>query len=432
MNIDGLGASGEGVGTFEGMRVFVDGALPGEKVKARLTLVKKTYAKGKVVDIIAASSERVKPPCPFYDRCGGCQIMHLNYPGQLKIKRQRVFDALERIGGFRSPVVNECLPSPQTFGYRNKIQLPVQMPKIGLFERGSHNLVEIDHCLIHCDLGEEIFRHVSKRAEELPTHLKYILIRSSSARREGLVIFVTKEKTQGSLSEIANELMNECPLIKGVVQNINPKGNNVILGESYSILCGSGFIHDEICEMMFKVSPASFFQVNPHQAEHVYNKVREFAGCRSGDRIVDAYCGVGTLSLILSKHVKEVVGIECVSQAIQDARENAEKNGISNCRFICRETEKALKEFKDADIVILNPPRKGCAPEVIQTLNHTRPAHIVYLSCDPATLARDLKQFEGYSMDAVQPFDMFPQTAHVETLVKMSLTQSPNGMADSK
>jgi 23S rRNA (uracil1939-C5)-methyltransferase len=423
LDIHGLGSSGEGVGSFEGMRVFVDGALPGERVKAKLDLVKKTYAKGRAVEIIAASNQRVEPPCPYYDRCGGCQIMHLAYPGQLAIKRQRVRDALERIGGFKDAAVNECLPSPREFGYRNKIQLPAQRSNgrltVGLFERRTHNLVEIDHCMIHCGLGEEIYSHVLTKLKKLPESLRYILIRSSSGKQEGLVIFVTQNKDCGALQGVAEELMNECPSIKGVVQNINPKDNNVILGDSYKTLKGKSYIHDTICGLTFKVSPASFYQVNPYQAEYVYNKVVEFADCRTADRIVDAYCGVGTLSLILAKQAKEVVGIECVPQAIEDAVENGKRNGVSNCRFICKPTEKALKEFNNADTVILNPPRKGCDAAVIETLNQTRPKRIVYLSCDPATLARDLKLLEGYSLDSIQPFDMFPQTAHVETLVKL-------------
>ncbi len=417
-SIDNFGSSGEGVGTFEGRRVFIEGALPGETVTAKMTLIKKTYAKGVATQVLTASPERVIAPCPYYDRCGGCQLMHLNYPAQLEMKRRRVKDALERIGGFQNSHVEQVVPSPRDFSYRNKIQLPVQGPRIGLYERGTHELVDIEHCLIHSDLGESVYRPIRSLFRELEfdqgCEIRHILVKSAVHTGQVLVVVVTEGPPSSKLQKFADRLLGALPAVKGVVHNLNKKGSNVVLGDHYQTLAGQNFVRDEICGMLFHVSPASFFQVNPFQAEALYRHVLGLIA--PGLTVVDAYCGVGTLSLLASKKARRVIGIEVVPDAIEDAKRNAELNGVKNVDFHCLPVEKALQELRQGDVVILNPPRKGCAPKVISTLLSRRPQSIIYVSCDPATLARDLSLLEGYRLLSVQPFDMFPQTAHVETV----------------
>jgi len=424
LSIDNLGSSGEGVGSYHGLRVFVDGALPGENVEAEVTTVKKTYAKGVLKTILTPSPDRVSPPCPYFDRCGGCQLMHLSYEAQLRLKQQRVIDAFKRIGGFKGIIVNPCIPSPEPFGYRNKIQLPVQGDplKIGLYERRSHELVDIDACLIHCQLGESIFQHVRqllKKSTIIPYcsqsgrgELRHVLIKSAVNRGQALVVFVTNGKASPALKARAKALYDKLDTVKGVVQNINRSRSNVILGKHYQTLEGEGTIEETICDLKFTVSPASFFQVNVHQAESLYQHVTQAA--QSARFVIDAYCGVGTLSLLLSAQAEKVIGIESVPEAIQDAQKNAAANGITNAEFFCQPVEKALDTLSQGDVVILNPPRKGCAPEVIDAIHQER---VIYVSCDPATCARDLSRLKGYTINSIQPFDMFPQTAHVETVV---------------
>lgn len=421
LRIDNLGSSGEGVGSYHGFRVFVDGALPEETVEAKISLVKKSYAIGTIQKILKASPHRIKAPCIYYDRCGGCQLMHLDYQTQLKLKQQRVIDAFERIGGFKNVSVNPCIPSTHEFSYRNKIQLPVQNGiEIGLYEKRSHRLVDIDQCLIHCDLGESIFYHV-KRLINGDEKIRHVLIKSAVNKNEALVVFVTGGAPSKELIELAHRLYEASPSVKGVIHNVNREQNNVILGKKYHTLIGSDSIEETLGGLIFKVSPASFFQVNVHQAEALYQYALEQAAISENDVVVDAYCGVGTLSCHLALRAKKVIGIEAIPEAIQDARINAEKNGRFNAEFLCKPVEKALETLEKGHIVVLNPPRKGCMPEVIEALVKNRPNKIIYISCDPATCARDLKLLE-YNIQSVQPFDMFPQTAHVETVVMLDRT----------
>jgi len=433
-----LGSAGEGVGYIEGFTVFVEGALPGEKVKVQITEAKRTYAKGKLLSVIAPSPDRVVPPCPVFGRCGGCQIMHLSYEKQLEIKQQRVLDALTRIGHLKSVNVEPCLPSPHPFGYRNKIQLPVSGKPgeihIGLYARKSHDVIDIERCFIHCRLGEVVFQHMKQllQASSIApycqeTHqgeLRHVLIRTAVQQNKVLVIFVTNGPASTELIQIGKALMQQCPEVKGVIGNSNQRQDNVILGNKYVTLAGEPSIKETLSGLTFKVSPASFFQVNTFQAENLYQIAIAFADLKKDQKALDAYCGVGTLTLQIAQHVKEVKGIECIPQAIEDANENAKQNGIHNANFICSTVEAAITTIKDIDVVFLNPPRKGCEESVLKAIGEIRPKTLIYISCDPATLARDISRLQpyGYHLEKAQPLDMFPQTSHVETIAKLSLT----------
>lgn len=436
LSIKSLGHHGEGVGHYDGFAIFIDGALPGELVEAKVTSCQKRYAKGKLLNVLSASPDRTPPPCPLFERCGGCQIMHLSYQKQLETKRQRVIDAFERIGQFKGIAVEPCIASPSPLAYRNKIQMPVRNTPngeviFGLYAKGSHNLVEVDYCEIHCPLGEKIFQAAasiikksSLRAYDPASRqgeLRHLLIKSAQQTQEGLVILVTHGPKTADLVAIGEKLIQSCPEVKGVVHNRNERGDNVILGEDYTLLAGSLSIEEQLCGLTFKISPASFFQVNPMQAENMYEQAIAFAGLTGTETVLDAYCGVGTLALIFAKKAKKVIGIDCVGAAIEDAMENGKLNGIDNAEFLCGDVKRKVKDLADIDLVLLNPPRQGCEAEVLQQVHAVNPQVIIYISCDPATLARDLSILMplGYTVETVQPFDMFPQTAHVETVVKL-------------
>lgn len=406
--IDNLGASGEGVGKLDGFTIFVDGALPGEQVTAQLYKKEKRYAKGKLLSIYSPSPARVEPPCPVFERCGGCQLMHLDYSEQLRIKRQRVVDAFQRIGKIEAHI-EPCLPSPSPLSYRNKIQVPVKEGKIGFYARSSNDLIDVPSCQIHCPLGEQIYREARKILQGAT--LKALIIKSALSTQEALIILVTKQDCTAWVKKLM-----QIPHVKGVVQNLNDREDNVVLGKDFVLLAGEGVITEILCGLRFKVSPASFFQVNPAQAERLYAKALEAAALNGTEVVLDAYCGVGTLSLMFAKQAAQVIGVECVPEAVQDAQENAEVNGIANVQFYHAATEDFLQREGKVDVLILNPPRKGCDPKVLEAVNRFHPSKVLYISCDPATLARDLALLKGYRIKGVHPFDMFPQTAHVETL----------------
>ncbi|MCB1118525.1 MAG: 23S rRNA (uracil(1939)-C(5))-methyltransferase RlmD [Chlamydiia bacterium] len=418
ITITSLGASGEGVGSLDGLKVFVDGALPGEVVKIELTTQKKTYAKAKLLEVIEPSPHRVTPPCPHYEPCGGCQLMHLSYPEQLNMKRQRVVDALQRIGHLNVEVLR-CLPSPDDFHYRNKVQCPYQQHTLGFFSRGTHTVTPIESCLIHCEQGEEIYQLVKNALAHTPLDtLRFVLIRSALATQESLLIFVLN-KPDPRLKQLITKIQH--PNLVGIVQNINPKKDNTVLGKGFKTLSGRDFLTETIGDLTFHISPESFFQVNPRQAENLYTQAIASANLSPSDTVLDAYCGVGTLSLLLAKHCKHVTGIECVSQATEKAKQNAFLNTISNCTFLTGQVETTLPKLPPFDTIFLNPPRKGCDPAVLTTLAKKPPKTLIYISCNPATLARDLALLKEHGLSSlhIQPIDMFPQTAHVECIAKI-------------
>ncbi|MCX6986741.1 MAG: 23S rRNA (uracil(1939)-C(5))-methyltransferase RlmD [Chlamydiae bacterium] len=438
LEIERLGINGEGVGSWYGCTLFVDGALPGETVHASLYEKKKSYGRARILKILSASPERVDPICPLFGQCGGCQIMHLSYPEQLKAKRQRVLDALERIGKFKGIEVSDCWASEPALQYRNKIQIPIDRAptggiRFGLYARNTHDLVEIKECFIHCELGETVFQKIQTilHASSLQAYssqdgqgeLKHLLIKTAVGTQQVLVVFVSALEPSALLQKMAEEILLQIPAVKGVVHNFNPEGDNTVLGDVYTTLAGQDSIEELLSGLVFKVSPASFFQVNPSQAQKLYKEVVESASIMSTDVVLDAYCGVGTMSLLMAKKAHKVIGVECVSQAIDDARDNAERNSLMNVEFHVDVVEHFVDKCSETiDIAVLNPPRKGCDLNVIEKIGSMPLKKIVYISCDPATLARDLQllSLKGWHINRVQPFDMFPQTAHVETLVVLS------------
>lgn len=422
--ITSLGSSGEGIGSLDGLKVFVDGALPGEWVSIEIFEKKKNYALGKLLSILKPSKDRVTPLCPLFGSCGGCQLMHLNLQGQLEAKRKKVQDALERIGHLHFSVP-QCISSPKEIHYRNKIQLPLLWKEnqalIGLYRKQSHEIIPVDRCYIQCEEGENILSTI--RSELKASSLSYVLIRNGIQTQESLILLVTDGSQPKQLQEIGKAIQMKLP-DTGVVENIKSKKDNVILGPIFRLLAGKDHFHEKILGKTFRVSAPSFFQVNPWQVENLYRFAIELADLNPTKRVLDAFCGVGTLALFAADKAKEVVGMECVSHAIVDAKNNAKINSTPNCHFYCKHAEEGIRNLGSFDCIFLNPPRKGCETSLLHEICRKKTPSIIYISCDPATLARDLRILcdLGYRLDVVQPFDMFPQTMHVETVAKLTLT----------
>ncbi|MDN3505408.1 MAG: 23S rRNA (uracil(1939)-C(5))-methyltransferase RlmD [Rhabdochlamydiaceae bacterium] len=424
LDIERLGINGEGVAHHNKMTIFVEGALPDEKVIATITETRRTFQRAKIKKILIPSDYRVDPICPLFGTCGGCQIMHLSYEMQLLQKQKRVKDAFERIGKLNNITVHPTHPSPSQFEYRNKIALPLTKHlQLGLYKKGSHDIIPVDHCYIHTPLGEKAFSLVAKLIREKGLkEIKHVIIRTAIKSNQLLIVLVTHKSLTPRLSSEVKSLYDEMDEIKGIIHNENSGHGNRIMGKKFTTIIGEGEIEDEICSLRFKVSPSSFFQVNPLQAELLYQKAIELAEFSGSETLLDAYCGVGTLALIASPFVKKVIGVECVAPAIADAKQNAKLNNINNVSFFADHAEDFIKKQKNLDIAFINPPRKGCDKSFLDSIIALSPKKLIYISCDPATLARDLRILEdgGYQIHEAHPFDMFPQTSHVECVVSLS------------
>ncbi len=429
LTISALGVNGEGVAKLDGFTVFVDGALPNEEVSAKVNLIKPSYAKGELIHIKKADDQRVMPACRRYEECGGCHIMHLAYLAQLARKTQLVKDALKHIGGQKDAVVLPCIASPEPFHYRNKIQLPVGRVSDGIvtgfYRRGSHDIVPYDRCLTHHPSMEEtvmVVRQLLQTAKLEPYSeqstrgtLRHLLIRANGCGKQ-LVGLVTTGRQQKNIMAFAHAIMSAAPNVVGVVESINTRAQNVILGDQARPLVGTPYLLEQLNGLTFKVSLESFFQVNLKAALLLYATALDFAAITANDIVLDAYCGTGTMSLLAARRAKRVVGAECVSQAVRDAEENAQANGIANAKFVVGNVEEKIELFKGIDIALVNPPRKGLDERVVHAINTYGPKRVVYVSCNPATLSRDIKMLSNYRLAKVQPIDMFPQTMHVESV----------------
>ncbi len=437
--IHGIGHDGEGVGRYEGLTIFVPGGAPGDRLVARVSEVKKNYARASLVKVLEPSPHRVAPPCPVVGECGGCQLQHIAYPAQLDLKRQQVVDAITRVGKLEGVTVHPTLGMDQPWQYRNKAQFPMGYVggKVvaGFFAPGTHRIIDIDQCEIQHPLGNQIMAEVKALARiykvriyDERTHsgvLRHVVARVGRGTGEALAVLVTNGREFPFGEEIAQGLMERIPGLVGVVQNVNPIQTNVILGRENRLLAGRDYVTDHIGEYQFNISPVSFFQVNPVQTEVLYGKALEYAALTGKETVLDIYCGIGTISLFLAKRAHRVIGVEWVREAVADARENAERNGVGNVEFIAGdaalEMPRLAEEGVRADVIVLDPPRKGCDEPVLEAMARVRPDRIVYVSCNPASLARDLGRLQalGYRTVEVQPVDMFPHTAHVECVARL-------------
>ena len=443
MQIDALGSNGEGIGRIDGYTVFVEGALPGETIRVLIVKVKKNYGYGKLMEILEVSSQRREPVCPVAKQCGGCQLQHLSYEAELAYKTREVKDVMERIGGIRGVEVKPALGMENPWRYRNKAQFPVGKGKdgcaIGFYAKRSHRIVDTEKCFLQNECNDEIIGivrtflnefHIPLYDEEKHEGLvRHILTRIGRNSGEIMVCIVINGKKMPN-SDILVERLKAVEGVVSIVLNVNKEKTNVILGQKIITLWGKDTITDSIDGIEFEISPLSFYQVNPVQTEVLYGKAVELAGLKGDETVLDLYCGIGTISLFFARKAKKVFGVEIVPEAIADAKKNAARNGITNAEFAVGAAEEVIPRLYEeegitADIVVVDPPRKGCDEKLLETILRISPEKIVYVSCNPSTWARDLVVLKegGYALKEVQPVDQFSHSVHVEVV---SLLQKQN------
>ncbi|RXZ82398.1 23S rRNA (uracil(1939)-C(5))-methyltransferase RlmD [Paenibacillaceae bacterium] len=508
--IIGLTHEGEGVGRINGFTLFIQGALPGEQVRAKVLKVKKQYGYAKLLEIVQASPDRVDAPCEIYAQCGGCQLQHMSYEAQLRWKRQHVVDNLERIGKLQT-VVHDTIGMDEPWRYRNKAQVPFGMAVSaagtaadgsgggltgaattsrrseaagrgsdgrsayarnragsaairaagrpgearggnaagesgltgadggrligGFYARGSHRIIDMDACLIQDERNDEVVRVIKQLGRELGITaydeesgrglLRHVMVRSGYVSGETMVVLITNGRKIPQVERWIAGIREALPNVRSIVQNVNTRSTNVIFGDETRVLWGSETIEDELDGIRFAISARSFYQVNPQQTIALYKQALAYAGLTGAETVIDAYCGIGTISLFLAREAGQVYGVEIVPEAIEDARRNAALNGLKNVKFEVGASEVVIPRWRKegivADVIVVDPPRKGCDAELLETILAMQPKRVVYVSCNPSTLARDLRVLEdgGYRTVEVQPVDMFPWTSHVEAVVGM-------------
>ena len=430
--IEGYASGGEGVARIGGMAVFVKGALLGERAEVLIEHVGHSAAWSRVERLLEPSPRRVEPDCPWYGVCGGCQFRHMTYGEELEAKRRRVEDALRRIGGVDLPV-SVMHGAENTLRYRNKVQFPVADGAIGYYRGRTHQVVDIDDCLLQRPSVTACRAAVKGWMERfgVPAYdertgkglVRHLFLRTNRAG-EALCCIVANGKSLPHGEALADGLRAAAPGLAGVVLSVNTRKTNVILGREFCTLWGRDWLEEELCGHTFRLSVPSFFQVNRAQAEALYRRALDFAGLTGVETVVELYCGIGTISLTLAERAKQVIGVEVVPQAVEDAKGNARRNGLAHkTRFECGDASELSarleREGVRPDVAVVDPPRKGLVPEVVDAIAKMAPDRVVYVSCDPATLARDVKRFGalGYAPARAEAVDLFPRTAHVETIM---------------
>ena len=440
VEIVGAAIDGRGIARVEGQVLFVPGALPGERCLVRVVNIGKTAAHGKLLRVEAASPHRIEPDCPYFPACGGCDFRHADYALETELKRQRVLDALNRIGGCGLENLKITGAAEQD-GYRNKVQYPVQeqngRAEAGFFSAGTHRVIPIAHCRIQPDCADAIRAAVLRWMEQYKIraydektgrgYIRHIYIRRGTVSGETLVCISANCKQLPRSAELTAAIHAAAPDVTSIVFTPNEKKGNTILGDTFPPLYGPGWIQDTLCGLTFRLSPAAFYQVNHDQAEILYRKALQFAALSGTETVLDLYCGTGTITLCLAREAGRAVGVEVVPQAIEDAKENAKRNGLADkTEFYCMDAGQAAQMFaakgERPDVIVVDPPRKGVSPDVIEAMAAMGPRRIVYVSCDPATLARDVKLLRerGYALQTAEAVDLFPRCAHIETVCLLS------------
>ena len=436
VEITGQGCEGEGIAKIEGFPLFIPGAIAGEVCRVQVVKLAKGHGFARLLEVVAPSPQRVEPPCPVYAKCGGCSLMHMEREAQLSWKRARVEEAFRHIGGMEVEVA-PVETDGRAHGYRNKIQMPVAAVQggiaAGFFAPRSHRIVEGEGCLLQSEKAGKIIRAVTRWMAEnhIPpyqeeTHrgqVRHIYVREGDGE-ECMVSLITRHRTLSAVEELVEALLKLG--VTTILHNINPARTNVILGRETRVLYGTGKVQKSLRDLTFSVSHHSFFQVNAPMAERLYEKGLSLLGDISDKTVFDLYCGIGSISLFLARKAKKVIGVEIVPEAVRDAEENARRNGIENATFYAGDafaiTKGLLENGEKADIAVVDPPRKGCDPQLLETLFAMQPEKILYISCNPATMARDAKTLaeKGYRVESVYPFDLFPQTSHVECVALLT------------
>ncbi|MBY7142687.1 23S rRNA (uracil(1939)-C(5))-methyltransferase RlmD [Virgibacillus sp. NKC19-3] len=438
LRFEDLTHEGNGVGKIEGYPLFVPYGLPGEEATVKVVKVNKNFGFGKLLKVTKLSPHRIEPTCHVH--CGGCQLQHMSYELQLQMKQDHVHNVMKKIAHFEQVPIQPIIGMEEPSHYRNKVQIPVGEQNgeliTGFYQKRSHRILQNqDTCYMQDEAMNEILPFTRQlmnkygiQAYDETSHrgqLRHIMVRTGHHTKDVMIVFVTKTASFPEKDRITEELTNQFPQVKSIVQNINDQRTNVVLGKKTKVLWGDHYIYDKIGDLTFAISPKSFFQVNPVQTKVLYDKALEYANMDKDDVVVDAYCGIGTISLFLAQKAKKVYGIEMVPEAIKDANMNAALNGRNNVEFAVGQAEKVMPKWKeqglDPDLIVVDPPRKGCDIDFLEAMMAMKPKRIVYVSCNPSTLARDLRILEdgGYETKQVQPIDMFPNTSHVECVVSI-------------
>lgn len=440
VNITSINSSGFGVCRVDGVVCFVAGGVTGDELEIKIIKSKKNYNIGKIEKIITPSPKRQENDCDVFKKCGGCCYRHVKYEDELEIKETGVRDAFTRIGHLENINLKPIIPAESSLRYRNKAQYPVKNENgkfyAGFFASRTHDIIPCDDCLLQPEIFSEIVKEVCLWAERnnIPSYdektnkgtLRHIYLRIAEATNEVMLTLVSAQKKIKNSDELIETITKKFPDVKSIILNINSEKTNVILGEKCITLYGNDYITDVLCDTKIKISPLSFYQVNRRQAEKLYNKAKDYMGNVQGKNILDLYCGTGTIGLCTAKDAAKLIGVEIIPEAIEDAKENAKINGRENTEFICGDAEKAAEVLKEknisADIIIVDPPRKGLTPKLIETISDFNPEKVVYVSCDPATLARDCGIFRNYNFEVIEatPVDLFPRTSHCETVALLS------------
>lgn len=441
LQITGYSADGSGVGHYNGIAVFVPLAAAGDRLEIKILKTAKNLAYGKIERIVSPSADRIPVDCPQFSRCGGCVFRHISYQAELRAKQQRVQDALERIAGFHFAVLKPIAGAEKVDRYRNKAQFPIGSGpdgqiRMGFYAARSHRIIDCSECLLQPEeftAATAAFQEWERSTrdsvyDESTGHgsLRHFFLRRAEATGEVMACVVVNGNGVHNEPALTDLLKKRVSGLKSLVVNSNREKTNVILGKKCRTVWGSDSITDRLCGLDFRISPLSFYQINPGQAEVLYRLAGRYAALTGTETVLDLYCGTGTIGLSMAGDAARVIGVEIVPQAIEDANRNAQENGIHNAEFLCADAAKAADMLNNRgirpDVVVLDPPRKGCEPELVNTVAELAPSRVVYVSCDPATLARDLRLFAqlGYKTQEVTPVDMFPRTAHVECVVLMS------------
>jgi 23S rRNA (uracil1939-C5)-methyltransferase len=442
--ITSINNDGFGVSRHENTQILIAGALPGETVRAKTTYVGRRETFAAIAKVIKPSPDRAAYSGCDKGACDGCPLMHMKYQAQLAWKKQLVAGYIRRYKCLEKAVLNETIPSPLELHYRNSAKLVVAGkfadPVIGIYRRNSHDVMDVAGCAIHHPLIDKVIEAVKTgiKKGKVPIYhpksqmglLRYLVIRVSESTDRAMVVFVTAERSYNEIHHLAKHVKNAVPQVSVIAQNVNGSQGNVILGQKDHFVTREQVLPATLGETRFLISPRSFFQVNSGSARIIYEKVREWGALTGSEKVLDLYCGIGGISLFLAKHCREVIGMEVVDAAVADAEKNAQLNGIGNCRFMAGDVAKLVEELETdgekIDLIVLNPPRKGCDAQVLKRTAALAPAKIIYVSCSPETLARDLNLLHelGYQTEKIQPVDMFPQTPHVENVALLTKQRS--------
>lgn len=428
---------GHGVVKFDRFPIFVPNAIKDETIEFKVIKVKKQFAIGKLLTIKEKSQDRIEAPCEYYKECGGCQLQHLSYTAQLEMKKEQVVNLFQRKSHFEDTVINNTIGMENPWHYRNKSQIPVQKNRqgeieLGFYRQRSHTLVDINHCMIQDKKHDQIMNKLRTMLEQLNMNiyneqkhkgeLRHIILRSGYYTEDTMIIFVTNTKQLSHKNKIIDYITNEFENVVSIKHNINQEKSNVIMGKTSYTIYGKDTIEDQLAEYQFKISDTSFYQINPQQTEKLYNKALEYAQLDGEQTVIDAYCGIGTIGTYMSQKAKHVYGVEIVEEAIKNAEENAKINHVENATWEAGKAEDIILKWKKEgikpEVVMVDPPRKGCDQTFIETLIELSPKRIVYISCNPATQVRDVEILKeaGYNLKEIIPVDMFPHTTHVETV----------------